>query len=536
MPFPFEMPFDEVERNVDAYVDEIFSSLQSEFLTLPKGPGFVEYTVFERGYEALKRATGNFRDLSPGPVIAAVHQVPIALIVLRSMLGFTPPEWAYVTSQRMNVQVSQGAIRTIDRKVRIDPDTPLRVDRGVTGERIRALVITACEILTAGAPEQREEVLHRLDKADTKGGLRSLQPLADLGVPYAMLLYERFLGRPFAGHRDSVSELVGDVLETAIEGTLHRHGISYRKSKRAERVSGFDQAPDFIIPDEFNPQIVIEAKVTQDDGTARDKVTRVQHLQSLAMAGQVVDQPKFEVVACIAGRGFGVRREDMKKLLLATRGKVFTLANLPQLVDCTRLSEFRTQVQIPAESPVTSPSRSFRLRVVEPGPEDRYVTCVPIVPLKVAAGAFSNPEHFHDDDWEWASVETKHRLRPGMFIAQVAGKSMEPAIPDGAFCLFTAPVAGTRQGKTVLVRLLDGTDPESGERYTLKRYESKKVRNRESWRHVQIILKPVNPDFASIVLTGEEGKLQVIAELLEVLGVDADAGHSLGSHALPPPS
>jgi len=46
--------------------------------------------------------------------------------------------------------------------------------------------------------------------------LASLQPIADLGMPYAMLLYERFLGRPFAGHRDSASELVGDVLETAI--------------------------------------------------------------------------------------------------------------------------------------------------------------------------------------------------------------------------------------------------------------------------------------------------------------------------------
>ncbi len=182
-----------------------------------------------------------------------------------------------------------------------------------------------------------------VNKADTKTGLRSLQPLADLGVPYAMLLYEQFLGRPFAGHRDSVSELVGDVLENAIEDALHRKGISFRKTKRAERIEGFDQAPDFIIPDEFNPQIVIEAKVTEDDGTARDKVTRVQHLGALAMAGQPDGQPKFEVVACIAGRGFGVRREDMKKLLLATRGKVFTLQNMTRLVDCTRAGEFKTR-------------------------------------------------------------------------------------------------------------------------------------------------------------------------------------------------
>ena len=53
-------------------------------------------------------------------------------------------------------------------------------------------------------------------------------PLADIGVPYAMLLYERFLGRPFAGHRDSVSELVSDILETAIEELLTRHGITYQ--------------------------------------------------------------------------------------------------------------------------------------------------------------------------------------------------------------------------------------------------------------------------------------------------------------------
>lgn len=286
-------------------------------MALPKGPGCVDYPVFERGYEALKRATGNFRNLAPESVIDTVFEVPITLIVLRCMLGLTPPEWAYITSQRTQVTISQGAARTIDRKIRLNPDISLAQSGGRTDQRIRALVTTACQLLREGAPDLPAEMVHRLDKADTKAGLLSLQPLADLGVPYPMLLYERFLGRPFAGHRDSVSELVGDVLETAIEGVLHRHGVSFRKTKRAERIAGFDQAPDFIIPNEFNPQLVIEAKVTEDDGTARDKVTRVQHLHSLSMAGQPPDQPKFDVVAC---RGFGERREDMKKLLLATRG------------------------------------------------------------------------------------------------------------------------------------------------------------------------------------------------------------------------
>lgn len=284
MPFPFEISFEQLQEDLDTYIDEVFNALRSDFLTMPKGDGFVEYPVFEQGYEALKRATEGFRKVTPELLTATVYQVPITFVVMRAMLGFTPPEWAYVTSQRTGIEVPQGAARTLDRTVRLKPLTPLRTGGGVTGQRIRAMVETACQLLSEGATEA-PGVLHRLDKADTKHGLKSLQPIADLGLPYAMVLYERFLGRPFAGHRDSISELIGDLVESAIEAVLTDAGISFRKCKRAERVTGFDQAPDFIIPDEFNPQIVIEAKLTEDDGTARDKITRVQHLGSLSMRG-----------------------------------------------------------------------------------------------------------------------------------------------------------------------------------------------------------------------------------------------------------
>ena len=70
--------------------------------------------------------------------------------------------------------------------------------------------------------------------------------MANLGVPYSVLLYERLLGRPFATHRDSISEIVGDIVENAIEDVLSRARITYRKTKRAEQVPGFDQAPDFV--------------------------------------------------------------------------------------------------------------------------------------------------------------------------------------------------------------------------------------------------------------------------------------------------
>ena len=159
------------------------------------------------------------------------------------------------------------------------------------------------------------------------------------------------------------------------------------------------------------------------------------------------------------------------------------------------------------------------LRLVDPPAEQRYATCLPLVPLKAAAGAFSDIQRVEDDDFEWVAVESAHRLRRGMFVAQVVGKSMEPAIPDGAHCLFRAPVEGTRQGKIVLVQMRDDTDPESGQRYTVKRYRSAKVADGDSWRHSRISLNPINPDFEPIALTGtDDGQFQVVAEVVEVLG------------------
>jgi SOS-response transcriptional repressor LexA len=159
-----------------------------------------------------------------------------------------------------------------------------------------------------------------------------------------------------------------------------------------------------------------------------------------------------------------------------------------------------------------------RLQLVQPRPGDRYISCVPFVPLKVAAGTFDNPQHLEHENFDWVEVQSKHRLRPGMFVAQVNGRSMEPMIPDGAYCLFASPVEGSRQGKTVLVQLRDELDSETGERYTVKRYESEKVGTGDSWRHSRITLKPLNPEFEGIELAEvSDEQVRVIAEFIEVL-------------------
>jgi hypothetical protein len=85
--------------------------------------------------------------------------------------------------------------------------------------------------------------------------------------------------------------------------------------------------------------VIIEAKLTEDDGTARDKVTRVQRLSTLRDEKGL----HYDVVACIAGRGFKVRRNDMRRLLIATKGMVFTLASIGHLVANTRIRDFVTR-------------------------------------------------------------------------------------------------------------------------------------------------------------------------------------------------
>ncbi len=341
MKYPFEADENEILAAPEKFVSSVFSSLASEFLVMPKGEGYIEYAAFESGYEALKLATKGFQHLVPDQVFATVLHAPVSLIVLRAMLGFTPPEWAYVAGLRTGITVPQNTARSFDREVRLVTKFPWRLSE-TNKPRVKALVETACAMLDEGCPPVPGDKLHRLHKADTNGGLSAVRNLAAMGAPYAMLLYERFLGRPFAGHRDSVSDLIGDNLESAIEEMLAKDGISFRKTRRAERLAGFDQAPDFIIPDEFSPRVIIEAKITADDGTARDKVARILRLCQMAKDRTAEGQPGYQVIACIAGRGFGVRRADMQQLILHTKGKVFTPKTMGRLVECSALREFRS--------------------------------------------------------------------------------------------------------------------------------------------------------------------------------------------------
>lgn len=335
----FEATKEQLESNIEQYIDDFISGLQSFFMVMPKGKGFIDFHRFQKAYQVLRSRTNDFKEFSAENAVTAAEQDPLVLVILRTMLGFSPPEFAYMAELITGIKVDQSSARRIDKRAR-EGKSLFHRTQTKTQEQVKALIRTAVQLITQGAPKVGGEVIHRLYKIDTEKGLINIKQLAKSGVPYEMLLYERFLGRPFATHRDTVSEKVGDVIENAVREILDSQQIPYHKTLIAERFEDMDQAPDFLIPNKVSPVAVIEAKLAEDDGTARDKVTRVQHLAELRDQRHRRGQQAFEVIACIDGRGFGIRREDVRKLLIATEGKLFTLQTIDNMVENTALKKF----------------------------------------------------------------------------------------------------------------------------------------------------------------------------------------------------
>lgn len=138
-----------------------------------------------------------------------------------------------------------------------------------------------------------------------------------------------------------------------------------------------------------------------------------------------------------------------------------------------------------------------------------FRTHLPCYSLRAAAGKFLDNEEIEEEGW----VETPEdlRLTPDMFIAHIAGHSMQPMIPDGSLCVFRAGVTGSRVGRLVLA------EDRQANAYAVKRYSSKRIETEEDWRHERIRLESLNPGFPSWDLDPDEEKYRILAEFVRVL-------------------
>jgi|SRR5579863_9254792 SOS-response transcriptional repressor LexA len=142
-----------------------------------------------------------------------------------------------------------------------------------------------------------------------------------------------------------------------------------------------------------------------------------------------------------------------------------------------------------------------------------FRTHLPRYSLAVAAGKFLENQEVVAEGWEEAPPDL--RLTPDLFVARIAGRSMEPLIPDGSLCAFRHGVTGSRHGRLVLVERLGGG---GNDRYTVKRYRSeKKAAPDGTWTHERITLESLNPEFESWDLDPEEERFRIVAEFVRVL-------------------
>jgi uncharacterized protein len=148
--------------------------------------------------------------------------------------------------------------------------------------------------------------------------------------------------------------------------------------------------------------------------------------------------------------------------------------------------------------------------------DQKYTEYLPVYSFAAACGYFGAGEPA--DIEGWIKTNNLKKLSRNMFIVRACGKSMEPLIPEGSYCIFKAPVVGTRNGKIVLVQHHDFFDPDHGGAYSIKKYSSEKQYDHEgNWKHEQIILHPINPIFSPISI--QESASESFTVIAEFIGI-----------------
>ena len=168
-------------------------------------------------------------------------------------------------------------------------------------------------------------------------------------------------------------------------------------------------------------------------------------------------------------------------------------------------------------SDVISKDEEDLIKIHESVPKNlEFKEYLPIFDLEAACGYFGSGSEGEPKGWVKVNSIKSNR---NMFVSQVFGKSMEPLIPDGSYCLFQANVVGSRNGKVVLVQWNTPIDSEAGGKYTVKKYTSKKkYESDDSFQHEEITLLPMNPSFKSInISSSNDSEFMVIAEFIKVI-------------------
>ena len=101
-----------------------------------------------------------------------------------------------------------------------------------------------------------------------------------------------------------------------------------------------------------------------------------------------------------------------------------------------------------------------------------------------------------------------------MFVVKASGRSMEPKIFDGDYCVFEKYSGGSRNGEIVLAQHVGYFDEDNMGSYSIKEYRSEKVAVDDgSWEHMSIVLHPLNAEYSDIVIDSDD------ADSFKIIGI-----------------
>jgi len=149
-------------------------------------------------------------------------------------------------------------------------------------------------------------------------------------------------------------------------------------------------------------------------------------------------------------------------------------------------------------------------------PPGAYEKLLPLYSLEAAAGTFGSGTHVEPQGW--IKVTDAGTLDKSMFVAKAKGKSMEPTIYDGDYCVFRRSPR-VAQGTVVLAQWNGPEDPDTGGAYAVKIFSSRKVVGADGQEELkEVVLSPLNPSFKPLVVSEEDGhQLSVVGSFVSVI-------------------
>jgi hypothetical protein len=288
-----------------------------------------ELGPFEEAYSLAHELTKGFTATDVESLTAAISARAATLRVFRLLLGLTAQEFAVATrivAERHGIRaLSSSRIKSLEAGSTCSQETAqccaFVIDEGMRGDLF-------------GAPPSGA-VQPKIHKPDTLEGWTTVQRYAAEGVPLAVFLHQRHYGGAFRQLLDATSTRRGDILEDAVEELFRTNGVTFIRTgaHNQEEIARRFQltvrpSPDFVIFNGSNTlRALLECKVANDGGTARDKAARYAALR--AEANRLGGTPLFAV---LAGLGWRRTADALGPVVRDTDGRVFTLPTLSDML------------------------------------------------------------------------------------------------------------------------------------------------------------------------------------------------------------